>query len=109
MSVADRDARLQASVYRTFGEAAEWDPVAGGEKLPVTVIRLTDTEMQDFGQGQVIVGTAIFRVRPTEVAAPREGDFLRIPARAEAYSIIGEPIRTRFGLDWVCQAQTEAF
>lgn len=109
MSVADRDARLQASVYRHHGEPATWQAVAGGDLLPVTVIRFTDSEMQDFGRAQVIVGTAIFRVRPSEVELPVEGDLLRIPDRAEAFSIIGEPIRTRFGLDWVCQAKPEVF
>jgi len=100
---------MLASVYRVYGETALWGAVAGGEPSPVTVIRLTDSEMQDFGQGQVVVGTAIFRVRPSEVAAPVEGDTLRIPDRLEAYSVIGEPIRTRFGLEWYCQAQSEAY
>jgi len=105
VSVIERETRLLASVYRTWGEAALWTSVTGGPALPVTVIRLTDEEVQDFGQGSAIVGTALFRVRPAEVSNPLEGDSLAIPDRAETFEVIGEPVRTRFGLEWLCQAK----
>lgn len=112
MSVADRDARLQASVYRTFGEPARWISRLGGAPVEATVIPATAEEIARFGDSQAIIGTALFRVRPIEVPLPEEGDSVvtgtlvdQVFVPGPIYRVIAEPIRTRFGLDWMCQAE----
>lgn len=101
-SPMDRRARLKAATYATFGEAANWISGLGGQPRPVTIIAADEEEIVRFGDSQAIVGTLLYKVRHAEVPDPQINDLCVLTRTGENFRVVGEPIRVKYGLDWLC-------
>ncbi|WP_296167994.1 hypothetical protein [uncultured Brevundimonas sp.] len=104
--LSERRARILASVYRTFGEAATWTPVAGGSAVPATVRRVVGEAVLNWGESEAVVPTLTLRVRVSEVASPSEGDLVTFGA--DLIRLIAEPRLEPLGLEWLCEAKASA-
>jgi hypothetical protein len=100
--VADRRARLLASVYASYGEDAAWTP--GDGPAPVRIKREESEEDVQLRQARIRVDAVVLRVRRTEVSSPANGDQVDIVDTAERFRIIATPKLDRFGLEWICEA-----
>lgn len=103
MNFAERVARQQESVFRTFGEDATWEGVTD----PVRVIRKEADEEMRLDRGELVITGRLIRVRQSEVAEPAQGQLVQIldddgnPVSSAAYSVSGEPQLDRKGV-WHC-------
>jgi hypothetical protein len=102
-SPLDRRQRLKGAVYKTFGEAADWISAIGGDPISVRVIEASEDEVLRFGDSRLIVGTIIYQVRGPDGFEPQEADRAQILPSGPLLRVIGEPMRARHGLDWICQ------
>lgn len=100
-ALQDRRARLLASLYRTYGEAATWTPAAGGAGSPVTIRRAPEDVEQAFGDNLALVRKDFIRVRVSEVSSPGKGDLVVIGS--ESFRILGKPRKVKAGNEWVCE------
>ena len=109
--LSERRARLLDAVYRTFGEAATWSPVAGGAALTPTVIRAPGEQIMSFGDSEVAVPVLIVRVRRSEVAEPQEGDTVAVTIEGggtDTVTLISRPRLKELGMEWLCEAKSDA-
>lgn len=101
---AERVARAEEAVFRTFGEDATWAGLAD----PVRVIRREADEPLRLDYGETIVSGRMLRVRKSEVEAPAEGDEVQVldadgaPVADAKFAVSGEPRLDRKGV-WHCQ------
>lgn len=105
----DRRARLLASLYAKFGEAAAWTSALGGAAVPCTIRRkgVEDIDVT-YGQGGSLAEKDILKVRASEIPAPGDGDLVAILADdgvtvVETFRLISAPRRIRGGLEWACE------
>jgi len=96
-----RRARLLASLYVSYGEAAIWTPAAGGPPIPVTIRRRGEEVDAPMGGSSALVWQDFIRVRRLELAAPARGD--RVAIGEETLKIIAEPRQAKAGGEWVCE------
>jgi len=103
MPFAERVARQQEAVFRTFGEDAEWEGVSG----TVRVRRREADEEMRFERGEIVAMGRQIRVRQSDVAEPAEGQTVQIldddgnPLAGELYEVAGEPQLDRKAV-WRC-------
>lgn len=102
-ALQSRRAKLLASLYVTFGEAASWTPVGGGAVQSVTVRRNEEDGEAAFGSSAVLGPQTFIRVRSSEVAEPQRGDLVAIVETGETFKVISDPRRERNGGDWACE------
>lgn len=104
MTFAESVARLQEAVFRTLGEDAEWEGVAG----TVRVRRHEADEELRLDRGSLVEAGAVIKVRKSEVAAPAQGQSVQIldeagdPVSGALYSVAGEPMLDRKDV-WTCR------
>lgn len=106
---AERVARAEEAVFRTFGEDATWSGVAD----PVRVIlREADEELR-LDRGELVMRGRKVRVRQSEVESPAEGQEVQLldsdgnPVVGELYVLAGEPQLDRKGV-WHCPVRLAA-
>jgi len=102
MSQADREARLLAAVYRTYGVAASWNPATGAPAVALTVRHDVTDEVTPMGQGQALQRTNIIFVRLSEMPEAVKGDTVVSPRGT--YRLSRTPRLTDDGLEWFCEA-----
>lgn len=102
-ALQDRRARLLASLYTTYGEAAEWTPVDGGAAVSVMVRRRGEDVDAGFGMSVALVWKDFLKVRVSELAVASLGDLVAFPATGETFRIIAEPRKVKAGMEWVCE------
>lgn len=98
MSMADREARLNAAVYRTYGVAALWTPAGGGPAVAVTVRHATEDEVLRIGETRGLVSKNIMYVRRSEMAAPTKDS--TIETAAGTFAVQNTPQLTEDGQEW---------
>ena len=105
---AERVARQQEAVFRTFGEDAEWQGVG-----VVRVRRREADEELRLDRGSLIETGRVIRVRRSEVAAPVAGQTVQLldengaPVAGELFVIAGEPKLDRKRV-WHCSVSLSA-
>jgi hypothetical protein len=78
------------ATFAAFGIDAVYAP-AGGEPVSVRVIARRPDTIVGFGDTRIHAETAMFEVRVSEVASPRQGDQLTVDG--ETFVVQGEPER----------------
>jgi hypothetical protein len=78
------------ATFAAFGTDGVYTP-AGGDPVGVRVIARRPDTIVGFGDTRIHAETAIFEVRATEVASPRQGDQLTVDN--ETFVVQGEPER----------------
>ncbi len=63
----------------------------GGEPVTVRVIARRPDEVIGLGETRILAETAVFKVRASEITAPRPGD--RLTVGGITYVVQGEPVR----------------
>ena len=101
--MADREARLLAAVYRSYGLAAVWTPVGGGESVSPTVRHTTEDVEPEFGAGRDVRRRNLIHVRRSEVPAAAAGDLVAITTPPLAFRVIAQPRLEPGGLEWLCE------
>lgn len=97
-----RRARLLASLYVSYGEAALWTPAAGGTPIAVTIRRRGEEVDAPMGASSALVWQDVIRVRRLELAAPARGDRVALET-GETVKIIADPRQAKAGGEWVCE------
>lgn len=98
MSQADREARLLAAVYRTYGVAALWTPAGGGAAVALTVRHGVEDETFRFGDSRGINRKNVMFVRVSEMAAPTRDSL--IEAGGRIWAVLTAPMLEDGGLEW---------
>lgn len=111
MSFAESVARQQEAVFRTLGEDATWQGVAGKVRV---IRREADEEMRfggsGFGGGEIVATGRTIRVRKSQVAAPADDQTVQIldaagaPVAGALYRVAGTPEIDRKGV-WHCRVK----
>ena len=97
-----RRARLLASLYVAYGEAALWTPATGGAPIPVTIRRRGEEVDAPMGASSALVWQDFIRVRRLDLAAPGRGDRVALES-GETVKIIADPREAKAGGEWVCE------
>ena len=108
MGMADREARMLAAVYRTYGRSAVWTPAGGGEPLTPVVRHVQKDVVEGFGQGESLVRSNVLYVRVSEVTDPRQDDGVEVSRPAggvDTFVITADPRLEPDGLEWLCEAK----
>jgi len=99
--VAEREARLLAAIYRTYGLAADWAPVGGGVVLHPTVRLVVEDVEVGYGDSFDIQRRTVVYVRLSEV--PRATAGASVTIGASTYTVIAQPKLEKIGLEWLCE------
>jgi hypothetical protein len=107
-ALQDRRARLLASLYAAYGEAASWSADSGAA-TSVTIRRQAGDAEIGFGGSEALVDSDVFRVRTSEIATPATGDKVTLTEGGQVLKIIADPRRAKQGAEWVCQGAPVRF
>jgi hypothetical protein len=96
---------LLESIYRTFGEPANWLSAVGEPIYGLSVRRTAEEDIPvEFGaSSRAVVERIVLRVRVAEAPGPAKGDRVEILDDGEvigAYLVTDRPLKVRFGLEW---------
>ena len=100
----DRRARLLASLYATYGEAATWTSAEGGQPFPIMVRRRQGEDALSFGQSEISATSEVFRVRKSEVAEAMMDATFTLTEADESFRLLADARQADFGMEWICEA-----
>lgn len=110
MTMAGREGRMLAAVYRAYGRTALWTPADGGDALTLVVRHEVRDDVEGFGQGEALVRTNLVFVRCSDFVSPLEPmqdaivEIAREGGGVDTFRIRAEPRLEPEGLEWMCEA-----
>lgn len=105
MHFDDYNDDLLTGIYEAFGQQVWWQGQSDwpSEPVQVWIKPAQPDEIVEFERTRVVVETVAFKVRSSEVPAPKAGD--SYVASDGTYRLMGEPMADLRRKEWLCEAR----